>query len=303
MGAIISKIKVIYLGITIAITNVPKEVTMQARVYVPSLQTGVHSEDPHGWRFATSMGPWGQLLAEYYEVVREALPNELIFWQSLVSHNMDVLEIGAGSGFVSKALAEANPRVLTLVEPEKEHVKLLRRASQNWKTECKIEVLEKYFENTNVAPQDLIIFPYDSLPMVIGQDQRLRLFKAAHERLKGNGIFAVHVSTPKWVVQYLRSTEMLSINDFLSTTGNKITVKRFSKPISNSEFIKFVSVYCPNLKAKENYVALTSIVTDEEIMGHASDVGFTLYKKYGDFHKNGFVNSSDDAIYFFKKDT
>ncbi|MGZ3723947.1 MAG: rRNA adenine N-6-methyltransferase family protein, partial [Bdellovibrionales bacterium] len=114
---------------------------------IPALSPQGLSGEPSGWRFATSIGPWGPLLAGYYETSREALPFEREFWASLVKPTSTIIEIGAGSGFISKSLAEASPQLLTLVEPEPEHLKLLRQALPSWKTHSQVDIVQAFFEN------------------------------------------------------------------------------------------------------------------------------------------------------------
>jgi hypothetical protein len=268
--------------------------------YVPSLSP-LESEEISGWRFATSVGPWGPLLAEYYQAAREPLANEREFWASLIQPGMSVLEIGAGSGFVSEVLAQRNPDHLTLVEPEKEHVRLLKHAMAGWKTSSNIEILTTYFEHARVSPQDLIVFPYDTLPMIIGRDQRLKLFRSAYDRLKSKGLFAVHISTPSWAQKYIEGSRELSLSFYMTSRKNNVSVKRFSKPVSPTEFIKFVSVLCLAKRAKENYVALTSIVTHQEMLEHGTAAGFRLQAHYSDFYGHS-GPSADDAIYIFQKE-
>ncbi len=267
---------------------------------VPVLPPQDHSGEPSGWRFATSIGPWGPLLAEYYEVAREALPNEREFWASLVQPTSTVVEIGAGSGFISKALAEASPRLLTLVEPEREHLKLLRRAMRTWKTHSQIDIVEAFFENTKISKHNLIVFPFDSLPMITSRKQRAQLYAAIAERLVPGGKFVVHFSSPSWNENYVRETGRQSVSTYTIRSGHELRVRRLSKPISKAEFIKFISVECPEKQARENYVALTAIVQEDEVILDAASAGFKLESRFGDFKKNVF-SPSEEVIFVFKK--
>ncbi len=259
-----------------------------------------------GWRFATSLGNWGPLFAAYYEAAREELPNEKKFWISLIKKNFSVLEIGAGSGFISEALASTKPKLLTLIEPEPENIKLLNKNISKWNSKTNIDVVTSQFETANVSPHDLIIFPYDSLPMISSRIQRADLFRIIANRLTPNGIFGIHISTPLWSKKYVQSTRELAIQKYITQYGQPIEVKRFFRAVSGTEYIKFISIKNEQQETQENYVALTSIIFEEEIFESAKLAGLKLIHRYSDFYGTPYDPISgpiDDDIFVFAKES
>ena len=252
--------------------------------------------------FPTTLGPWGPLLAGFYDVARTELPHERGFWKSLISPDMDVLEIGAGNGFISTALAEARPRTLTLVEPEKENIRILEHNLAKEKFRMTPEIVPARFETGAFRPQDLIVLPFDTLPMITDTASRAKIFLIAAKYLKPGGTFVLHVSTDAWVERFF-ATPQNTVTQACSTYDKRnLLTKRTSRRISESQYIKFYHLKDESTGLQENYLALTSIVTPEEILSAAKTAGLTLSSWYSDFEKHpGPVPTSDDHIFVFKK--
>ncbi|MGZ6480265.1 MAG: hypothetical protein ACXWQE_13230, partial [Bdellovibrionales bacterium] len=151
-----------------------------------------------------------------------------------------------------------------------------------------------------VIKHNLIVFPYDSLPMITSRKQRAKLYEAVAQRLVSPGRFVLHFSSPNWVEKYVKETGRETLCDYTISSGDEIKVKRFSKPVSNTEFIKFISVECPKKGTRENYVALTAIVSEAEVVTDAAAAGLVLIERFGNFEKKVFA-PSEDVILVFRK--
>ncbi len=272
-------------------------------VRFPSLKARAansRTSTPVALGFFTSLGSWGPLLAGYYQAIRAELPGERDFWRKQITSDLDVLEIGAGSGFISVELARAQPKSLTLVEPETENIDLLEVVLLEANLETIPKIIAGKFEVTNVPQQDLIVFPYDSLPMITDKQQRASLIRISANRLKPGGRFILHVSTPSWNERYIAASKEVSRTRYRLSSGVEVTSERFVKRISESEYIKFVSIETLDRSQKENYVALTSIVTQEEVLAAAEKAGLRLVNCYSDFF-GGKNPIGDDLILTFER--
>ncbi len=211
--------------------------------------------------------------------------------------------------YYSEALFLQDQRTLSrsipiLVEPEAENVKLLKKRLQLNTPEIQPSILQTKFEVGSFTLQDLILFPYDSLPMLTDTTSRSKIFTIASRHLNPNGIFAIHVSTPSWVSKELSESCIVKQTFFRTLQGTEITVKRSIRQVSDTEYIKFISIEDQSNGIRENYLAMTSIVTSNEILEAAKQAGFVLQNRYRDFFCTPFSPlepESDDDIFIFRK--
>ena len=250
--------------------------------------------------FPTALGAWGPLFAGYYDSAREPLPYELEFWEEITNPHKDILEIGAGNGFISRRLIRPGKRI-TLVEPEAENLRLLeKRFDKTNISDCEVNIVRGRFETVSVSPQDIIIFPYDSLPIITDPRQRGIIVQLAAERLKTGGLFVIHISSPIWAEKYIQATTQELMKDYTIWDGSLVQVKRVTRRLTKFEYLKFIAVQDYKTRIREHYIARTSIIQPHEILEHARSAGLEIVKIYSDFQFSESGNS-DDLIFVLRK--
>lgn len=247
---------------------------------------------------------WGPILAWMSECRREVIPGEIGFWANQIKGKQSVLEIGAGTGYLSTHFAATVRDLggnLVFVEPEMENIAILREKlrQQNLLSFATIE--HCYFENYESSELfDYILFPYDSLPMV-PKSKRKSLIGNVAKHLKQGGVFGLHFSSiswnqnfiteigtkpyhfsfphPEWPEKYINAT--LSISNVTSASYEK----RF--------FLEFEDIV-------EIYTFSTEIIDREALIGDAISFGLSLSDWFSDFESSKVIGG-DDLILIFKR--
>lgn len=133
----------------------------------------------------------GPIQAKYYANKRGALPGEIEYWKSLVRPDQDIIEVGAGTGFISEAVAHAGPRQFFLIECAEPYVKILQKKMAHFPN---VQIIPSRFQDCTPQQVDKIIFPYDTYPE-LPEIEKKELYQFAFKNLKSGGRFYINVAT------------------------------------------------------------------------------------------------------------
>lgn len=253
------------------------------------------------------MPQWDYWLARFYHENRiDIYPNEIDFWKSICKNKLNVLEIGAGNGFISKNLLDIGVQTLTLVEPEKENLGFLNlnidKQLQRLTSSTDIEIFpypyQMYDKNKS---QDIIFTSWDNLAMFSSFEERLELFQLVSKHLKSaDGVFCFHLSSDKF-----------NHNDYL----NNISPKKFSLPLDGGEkldciwsieknheyfYSKKLSMKPPGFLNSISYTLPTWTVLPQEIYKLADLSGLEVVSVFNDFDSH-IIENPDDYIWILRK--
>ena len=233
------------------------------------------------------------MLDEYYLMTRRPLDGEIEFWVSGIDETKRVLEIGAGQGFLSRHLLNAGPRSLTMAEPLLNCQKYL----EPLKTDAgPVETQTYYqkFEDLGFESEfDLVIFAYDSLPM-IPKENLTDFFRQVHLALKPGGRFVFHISTPEWNQKYISQFQRVYHANKELPSGRKVKIFSWAEEISEDYYLKhFVFVDEENLQP-EYYCMPAQILYHGYIERLCQDAGLKLVQCQKSFDGQ---DGPDDLIY------
>jgi len=246
---------------------------------------------------------WGPTLARYYEATRVELPHEKEFWRSLLRDTPNVCEIGAGSGFLSESFLDIGIQSLTLVEPEIQNIlllvaKLAARERPLTSESPVVTIVCNIFQGVDLVPQDIIAFPFDSLPMLPSRDARKLLFANVARTLKPGGLFAVHFSSVNWNLALLDQKGPPHQRE-VPTMGHPIHVTKHIISETDSSYIKHIKLEVTADKAIEEYAIRTFILDIDEVVEDVEATGLHLDVQYSDFEGRNI--QGDEVIQLFRK--
>lgn len=240
---------------------------------------------------------WGPMLDEYYKMTRTALNGEIDFWLSKTDPKMRVLEIGAGQGFLSQQLLSARPKSLTLVEPLVNCQRYLE-SLKSMSDQTNVEIYDRNFEHIPVEKSyDLIIFAYDSLPMV-PKSQLNTFFSQISRVLSPDGHFIFHISTPEWNQNYISQFRKVYHGNKKFPSGKGVKIFSWAEPLAEDYYEKhFVFVDEMSLSS-EYYCMPVQILYHGYIERLCEDSGLVISSLSRSFDDG---EGSDDLIYTVRK--
>jgi SAM-dependent methyltransferase len=244
---------------------------------------------------------WSALFTYSYDAGREELPGETAFWSELARGKASILEIGAGTGFISQHIAAHKPQSLTLVEPEIENIKILTRRMARYHKSSSLRFFPGKFQDYRGPQQDLIAFPYDSLPMIYSREERSKIFDVVARSLTAGGLFAIHVSSQDWNDNYVASHREPSIS---FTPASKdwpaFCITRQVIPISAALYVNKMEARFLNGSIHERFIDPVVVVSPDEIQEMAADRDLKLEAHYRDFPASE-NQGTDEHIFIFRK--
>jgi SAM-dependent methyltransferase len=245
---------------------------------------------------------WNALFSKYYFISRTAIyENELLFWQSICKNKSNVLEIGAGSGFISKSLLDVNIGELSLVEPELENVKYLKSLALKNDRSTVVTIIDSVFqEYSSSVKQDVIFTSWDNLSMFSNINTRRDIFNNVAKNLKPDGIFVFHLSSKKFHYEDFKRCEKPLNFQYDLNEKQKIEVRFSIEKISDIEYLKHLDLKDPDSKTWHFYILPTISIAEHEVRKLAKASGLVVVDYYNNFEKNK-VENPDDYIWILKK--
>ncbi len=249
---------------------------------------------------------WNAYTARLYDMKREGLPGEIDYYVSLAEGAGSLTEIGAGTGYLSVHLAAAGVKHLTLVEPMSGNLELLRMRARPFQDHdaITIDIAEAFYQDYTGTPQDVILFPYDTLPMLHEPAQREALFDAASRNLIQGGLFALHIGTPAWnraFIEALKEPKVFEVPSFFSSPT--FTAKYEVLPYSDTMYVKRIT-YTEDDDVKHITYSPVAILDPEEVVAMAVKSGLTLTQQFSDFGQTlikQLSDAADDIVLEFRK--
>ncbi|MFE8598995.1 hypothetical protein [Archangium violaceum] len=236
---------------------------------------------------------WGRMLAAWYDVVRQPSQAELNYWEQAAQRHERIVEIGAGQGHLSIALARARPQVLTLFEPELENLPYLRRRLTGYS----FELVTGELGQDSTRGNDLAVLGYDTLPM-IQRDGQGALFRHVARSIRVGARFHVHLYPPSKLMNRSPLPSLRRMN-----LGDLGVVEVSSKTVQHGPnmYVKRIDLRSEVLGAGEEYEFETWVVTDEDVMELARQSGLTLDRLAPSYGQDG--GSNLGAVYEFVRAT
>ncbi len=241
---------------------------------------------------------WDELFSAFYAQSRqEILPGELDFWRSLCCPRDRVLEIGAGSGFISQAYAAMPGLTLTLIEPEPANLSRLKTISATSSTS--VEVFAGIFQDfpVNVA-FDLVVTSWDTLVMFDNRTKE-EFFSFVAKALRPGGIFATHLSSLGWnrlMAARLKKPKVFTTN----IQGKNFEVTYRIDQVGDDFYNKTIILRSPELRVEKRYILPTLVESLENTLIRASAAGLQLSRKMSDFLGHDVTDPSDHVLVFQK---
>lgn len=247
---------------------------------------------------------WDEVFALFYQKGRgEIFPNELKFWRDLCSGRENVMEIGAGSGFIAEALTDIGIKHLTLIEPEPANIRFLEKVGGKGAQGTRVTVAPVVFQKYSApagALQDVIYMSWDNLVMFRNLEIRSGLFRKVAAELKPGGRFAFHISSPGWnrkVYEKLRTPKVFDMDlDQYGKAGVLYKIDHVRDNIYN----KHIVITLPSGE-EHRYLLPTEAIGMEEVSGHARACGLELEKDHVDYSGTPATPESDDHVLVYKK--
>ena len=249
---------------------------------------------------------WNSHTARLYDMKREGLPGEIDYYASLVKGTCRGTEIGAGTGYLSVHFATAGIKQLTLVEPMRGNLELLRMRTRPFQEHngVNIEIVEAFYQDYTGTPQDVILFPYDTLPMLHEPAQRQKLFDAVSRNLVQGGLFALHVSTPAWnraFIEALKEPKVFEVPGLFDLPPFTATYEVL--PFDDAMYVKRIT-HTEGDETKDVIYSAVAILDPEEVVAMAVQSGLVLQQQYSDFGNTPIQNLSEaaeDIVLEFRK--
>lgn len=255
------------------------------------------------YRTKNDLPQWDYWLARFYHENRKDIyPNEISYWKSICKDKKNVLEIGAGNGFISKNLLDVGVKTLTLVEPEYENLVFLNlnldKQKQSSFSSTNIEIFASPYQMYDQDnSQDVIFTSWDNLAMFSSFDERLELFQLVAKHLKSKtSIFCFHLSSEKFNYKdYLNNIHPKKFTMHLEDDQYLDCIWSIEK---NSEFYysKKLSIKPPGETQSLSYTLPTWTVLPQEIHKLADLSGLKVLNVFNDFD-GGITDDPDDYIW------
>ena len=247
---------------------------------------------------------WDDVFAHFYHKGRgEIYPNELKFWRRLCAGRDNVLEIGAGNGFIARELANADIKTLTLIEPEPANTKILRAIRPERPASTAIIVEEKLFQDytpPNGTLQDVIYTSWDNLVMFTEKEMRRSLFMRVSALLNPGGLFASHISSRNWNRKVFEKLRTPKIFDMDLDHYGKASIEYRIEHIESDRYRKFIVITLPSGERK-TYILPTEAIAMSEVMEHAAEAGLALIEHSADYSGTAIGENPDDHVFVLKK--
>lgn len=123
-----------------------------------------------------------ELYAEMYNLEMGNFVDDLSYYQRLLANNSVILEIGCGTGRLSRLLAKAGHQITGIDLSEAMLIEARTRSSEN------IRYLTMDMRALKLAEKfDAVIIPYNTLNLLPDEEEILNTLRGCYQHLKGNG--------------------------------------------------------------------------------------------------------------------
>lgn len=247
---------------------------------------------------------WDEVFSHFYHKGREEIyPNELKFWQRLCSGKENVLEIGAGNGFIAQALAGAGIKNLTLVEPEPSNVKLLNElaAKSAGATRVLVEpvIFQKYSPPAGVL-QDVVYMSWDNLVMFRDREARRRVFMQISGILKPGGLFAFHISSRNWNKKVYEKLRVPKVFDMDLDQYGKARIEYRIDLAAENVYKKYIKISLVSGEEK-TYILPTEAIGMPELLSHLEEARLKVIEHSSDYSGTPPGDNPDDHVLVLQK--
>lgn len=217
--------------------------------------------------------------SKYRPAYSKSILNAILGIKKKQVNEIDIADIGAGTGIWTRMLAEKNPKSLTAIEPNDNMRKFGIQDSKNFS----ITWLKGTGESTGLKENSIDLITVASCFHWIDFEKGIKEF---HKILKKGGHFVV-IYNPRY---YENNKILLDINDYLFKLNKNIKRVSSGKTIVNEEFSK--KIYKTNLfddviyiegmnninMSKEQYIGAWQSTNDIQVQ-----LGKELFNNFLDF--------------------
>jgi SAM-dependent methyltransferase len=232
---------------------------------------------------------------EFYDIEMTNFDADLGFYLFALEENMDVLELGCGSGRLSRALAGQGHRVTGVdISPE-----MLARAAMQDTTD--ITYLREDMAHFSFEKRfDAIIVPYNTLNLLTEPGKIERCLQLIRNHLRENGLLLVQIFLADSTTISIGTARTFQFQIFKTPDGGKIIKETLKKYQEEEQRIVLQERYRvrPRVGKREDLAHTMHLLA----LPHAAWIrlitaaGFIVNTQYGDYTLSPFVAGRDSRL-------
>lgn len=212
------------------------------------------------------------------------------FYLSLASEKTsNILDIGCGTGILSRAFAEKNNATVVACDPSPAMLSIAKQNDHDKKVEWILATAQEY---RSPILFDLIVMSGHTFQVFLTDEDILSVFTAIKTLLKPNGIFAFETRNPHkdWVSIWADNSKTISL-----TSGEKVAIATDSFT-QRGELLSFTHRYTfPNeIISSTSTLRFASFETIEKLLAQA---GLYITHCYGDWNGSERQATSKEMIF------
>jgi len=218
--------------------------------------------------------------------------NDTDFYLSLASHNkMKILDLGCGTGILSRAFAEKNHTVIAC-DPAPAMLEIAKENDKNKKVEWVLSGAQDYKSTTLF---DLIVMTGHTFQVFLKEKDVLAVFKTVKKCLAEDGVFVFESRNPKisWIERWSGSTKKIQSKPGETITMSTDSLKKKGNRIS----------FCHQYEFKDERIESCStllFLSDNQIKKMLDKEGLKIIEEYGNWDYSPVNDQNPEMIFKVK---
>jgi SAM-dependent methyltransferase len=232
---------------------------------------------------------------EFYDIEMSDFDADLSFYRTALTEQADILELGCGSGRLSRALAAMGHRVTaTDISPE-----MLSRASRLDTTNITY-LLQDMNEMSFSKNFDAIMIAYNTLNLLVTPEKVTQCLQLARTHLNKNGLLLLQIFLPGHQHVSNPDAKIFQFQIFTMPGGGKLIKETLKQHRQEEQLIILQERYRVRpLHGKKEDLAHTLnllAIPHEAWVRLITAAGFAIGAQYGDYTLAPFVSGKDNRL-------
>lgn len=237
---------------------------------------------------------------KFYNLEMSSYVDDVPFYAPLLRQEDKVLELGCGTGRLTRLLARSCNHVTAI-----DHSDLMLQIAETNTLDNISYRLMDMLKLSFSSPFDVIVIPYNTINLLGSRANIEKCLKLCHDFLKPTGKLAIHSYHPDDVIlKTSESEKQFQFAIFEDHSGGRVikeTLKWFHQPSNTLNLEERYRVRpadggSDNRDLKHTLMLYTPTAETWEVLLHNS--GFSIIKKQGDSTGKSFCAESDTSIFF-----